>query len=659
MSGIAGIIHFDGKPIETGLIAKMTGAMAYRGPDGINHWVKGSVALGHCMLRTTPESIEEHQPLTNEDESLVLVMDGRVDNWEELRKDFRTRGVTLRSHADAELVLRAYELWGRDSLDHIDGDFAILIWDAHRQEAFAARDRMGSKPLNYQWYGKTLVFSSELHAILINDQVEQSVNEGMLAEFLAAEWYSRNETLWEGIMRLMPAHLMICGAAGPRTESYWEPDIWRTLPYTKDAEYIEHYRDLLIDSVRRLSRSHMPVAIEVSGGLDSSAIFCIAEHLRRAGRLIDSVADGYTLPFRDDQKANETSYVQAIVDYLDKPIREVPPSRVPLSWFSQRAHAYLDFPGFPNATMAESLLAEASSRGSRVILNGVGGDEWLAGSRLYYAEALGELRWAELFASCKRDIKEYGLTQTLRWVARYGLIPLLPHRGEALLRHLVRRCRGNRQGDVYWLAPSMREAIQRRRVTSHQMQYQDVRCIGQRQLLATLHDAYLGIAREQAERSYASFGMEPRRPLHTAELVQFAFSTPENLRLRGGRDKFIHAQALSRLMPRAIIERRTKAEFSGMFHGYLGEMRDFFFYSLPADRPNWVTPDGLRRLFNIYRSNSGSGWPQWILWSILGCDIFAAQATERRALSSTHKTEPIARTAAVMNSLSPNRERST
>ncbi len=87
MSGIAGIIHFDGKPVEPGLIEKMTRAMAHRGPDGINHWVKGSVALGQCMLRTTPESLEEHQPLTNEDESLVLVMDGRVDNWEELRKE--------------------------------------------------------------------------------------------------------------------------------------------------------------------------------------------------------------------------------------------------------------------------------------------------------------------------------------------------------------------------------------------------------------------------------------------------------------------------------------------------------------------------------------------------------------------------------------------
>jgi len=129
MSGIAGIICFDGAPVEVGLVEKMTASMPYRGPDGIYHWVKGSVALGQCMLYTTPESLEEIQPLTNEDESLVLVMDGRVDNWEELRKELLGRGVVLRNISDAELVMRSYETWGEDCLTHIDGDFALVICD--------------------------------------------------------------------------------------------------------------------------------------------------------------------------------------------------------------------------------------------------------------------------------------------------------------------------------------------------------------------------------------------------------------------------------------------------------------------------------------------------------------------------------------------------
>ena len=196
MSGIAGIIHFDGRPVEPGQVEAMTAAMHTRGPDGIHHWRRGNVALGQCMLRTTPESLEETQPLTNEDESLVLVMDGRVDNWEELRRELLGKGAKLRTRADAELVLRAYEVWGRDCLTHIDGDFALLIWNARQQEAFCARDRMGSKPFQYQWNGKTLVFSSELRPIIDSQLVPKSINQFVLAEYLAAEWYSRDETLW-------------------------------------------------------------------------------------------------------------------------------------------------------------------------------------------------------------------------------------------------------------------------------------------------------------------------------------------------------------------------------------------------------------------------------------------------------------------------------
>ena len=167
MSGIAGIINFDGKPVEPGQIEKMTSAMDHRGPDGINHWVNDSVALGQCMLQTTPESLEEHQPLANENESLVLVMDGRVDNWQELRVKLLGKGAILRDRSDAELVIRAYEIWGGECLQHIDGDFALVIWNTIKREVFCARDRMGNRPL-YCWRKEnTFVFSSDLSVDIV------------------------------------------------------------------------------------------------------------------------------------------------------------------------------------------------------------------------------------------------------------------------------------------------------------------------------------------------------------------------------------------------------------------------------------------------------------------------------------------------------------
>jgi len=620
MSGIVGIIRFDGAPVEPGLVEKMTAAMAYRGPDGINHWVKGSVALGQCMLRTTPESLEEIQPLTNEDQSLVLVMDGRVDNWEELRKELLARGAMLRNRADAELVLRAYETWGRDCLTHIDGDFALVIWDARRQEAFCARDRMGNKPFHYHWSGNTLVFASELHPILALPWVPQIPNEGMLAEFLAAEWYSRDETLWNGILRLVAAHRMTVGRRGPQTDQYWEPDLWAVPAYTKDEEYFEHYRELLTDSVRRLSRSHQPVAYEVSGGLDSSAVFCLAEHLRRAGRLPALGIRGYTMAFTDDSAANEIAYSRAVGEYLGFPIEEIAPSIPPLSWYEERAHMYREFPGYPNGTMYLDAMKHAASLGCRTVLTGQGGDAWARGSREYYAEEMAQRHWTALRDCFRIDSGVYGTQQAMAWFVRYGFYPLLPIALQHGLRQLVRRLRGTAIRDTYWLSPRMRQVIAARRERPRPWIGQRVRSISQRELLQNLYDTFTIQAMEFLDREGARAGLEIRHPFHTAAFVQFAFSTPARLRLRGDRTKYIHVQAMQGLMPPIILDRKTKAEFSVVFHMQMVRMKSLLTESIPRERTGWVEPMGTSMLFQAYVNTPQVGWPLWVLWSIFGSD---------------------------------------
>jgi len=573
------------------------------------------------MLHTTPESLEESQPLTNEDESLVLVMDCRVDNWEELRRDLLGRGAILRNRSDAELVLRAYELWGRECLQRIDGDFALVIWDIRRQVAFCARDRMGNKPFNYHWNGKTLVFASELHPILALPWVSQTLNEGVLAEFLAAEWYSRDETMWNGVMRLVAAHCMQVGNGGPGIERYWEPDLWAALPYRRDEEYFEHYRELFAESVRRLSRSHRAVACEVSGGLDSSAIFCMAEHLRQKGSLPAPGIDGYTLAFVGDSGANELVYARAVGDYLGVQIHEVPPSTLPLDWYVDRARVYQECPTFPNGSMLQALMQQASAQGSRVLLNGIGGDDWLVGSRMYYAEELSQANWSALFDNLRSDIAAFGSWRALRWFARYGAFPQLPTRFQEALLRLNRRMRGIEFRDVSWLSPGMRERIDQRRRRNGGRGVQQVRCEGQRELISTLFDnAVMDWGREDDERLGAGLGLEKRRPLDTAAFVQFAFSTPERLRLRSDRTKFIHVRALAGLMPQAILERKSKAEFSIVFDVHLDQMQELFTESLPQRRADWVTRGGMARLYASYLQNQKLGWPLWILWAIYGCD---------------------------------------
>ncbi|MBE0621755.1 MAG: hypothetical protein IH605_14270 [Burkholderiales bacterium] len=621
MSGIAGVIHFDGAPVEPGLVEAMTNAMAYRGPDGINHWARGSLALGQCMLHTTAESLEETQPLTNEDESLVLVIDGRADNWEELRRELLARGAVLRNRSDAELVLRAYETWGRKCVSRIEGDFALLIWDARRRVAFCARDRMGNKPFHYHWNGRTLAFASDLHPILALPWVEQVPNEGMLAEYLAGEWYSRDETLWRGILRLVAAHRMEVDVRGLRSEQYWEPDLCAAINYSTDQEYAEHYRELLFDSVRRLSRSHRPVAIEVSGGLDSSAVFCVAERLRRASRLPAPAVEGYTLAFSGDDGADELTCARAVGEYLGVPIHEVPSVSPPLSWYAQRARDYREFPGFPNASMSSGMRQQAAARGSRVALTGEGGDEWLDGSRAYYADELAQRHWAALYDCFSRDASAFGARQAVRWLVRDGCFALLPPRLQKGLRRLVRAMRGGSTRDAcYWLAPRLLEGISVRRGRSLAQNRRQTRNFGQRELFDVLCDAFTAKVTERGEREGAHYGVEVRDPLRNPRIVQFAFSTPARLRLSGDWTKAMHRQALREFMPAAVLERKSKAEFSNPFRAHLDRMQDTLTRRIPQERPDWVDQRGMARLFRVYQSNPQFGWPMWILWAIYACD---------------------------------------
>lgn len=627
MSGIAGIIDFDGAPIDPEPIEAMTSAMAHRGPDGIRHWRHGSVALGHCLLCTTAESEEERQPVASEDEGLVLVIDGRLDNWQELRRELSGRGAIFRGRSDAELVLRAYQVWGRDYLAHLEGDFALAIWDRPRQAAFCARDRMGRRPFNYHWDGKRLTFASELHAILGMPWVPRTLNEGMLAEYLGGEWYSREDTPWVGVQRLPPAHWLEVGGGRREARQYWRPDLHAPLVYARDEDYVEHYRHLLADAVRRTSRTHRPLACEVSGGLDSSAVFAVAADLQRRKELPAPDLAGFTLRFEGGGDADELEYARAVGAHVGLPVHEIAPTQQPLSWYAAWAHTYREFPGYPNGVMGWGIRQAAREHGARVLLVGGGGDEWLTGSRHSYTEELASGQWRRLCRSLMADLRDGGVRHAAQWLGHSCAVTLLPAPALRLIRARRRRRTEAAARRRSWLAPRLANVLRQRAGSSGLPSHAVARFprAGQAALYRTLYSADDLLAHESEERLAAGLGVELRLPLSTPAMVQFAFSTPERLRLSGHTTKMLHRRAMQGLLPAKVLERTSKADFMVTFRYHADELRGLLTVDRRQGLENWVRRPDLDAACDRYGDPTSDSVVEWKLWSLFGWSLLQSE----------------------------------
>ncbi len=617
LSGIAAIIRFDGGPVEPGGIEAMTAAMAYRGLDGISHWARGPVALGHCTMHATAESFDAAQPLTNEDESLILVLDGWLANWKELRSELLSRNVVLRNRSDAELVLRAYELWGDDCPKHIDGDFAFVIWDARKQEAFCARDHASMRPLHYHWDGKRLIVASDITGVLAAPGVERRPNRAVIAQYMADEWYSENETIWSGVMRALPASWMRFKSGSVQSGIYWAPPLEVSIRYKRDEDYFDHYRALFEDCVRRSSRSHAPLGCEVSGGLDSSAVFAMAHHLQSKGQLAAPSVKGYTLKFDEQNSAaDEVAYARAVAQHIGGEVAEIAPFFPDTTWFETRAQADQDMPPYPSSALMINIGAALVAGGSRVVLNGTGGDEWAWGSPLYYAEHLAAREWSGFYHSLRNDIACMGLRGATSRAWRYGIAPSLP-RPLLDLRLKLLAAKGQRPD---WLSAELQALLAESRAAVDTSAVFRIPARARRDMRSLLDNCFIGISRDIGARQCARSGFERRSPMYMRRFIEFAFATPERIKLRGKTPKYTHRKALSGLLPDLVTNRTTKADFSIAFTRQIDAMENLLVDVLPQNGAGYLDQNGVADLYNRYRASPGAGSQIWQLWGIFGCE---------------------------------------
>src|SRR5690349_6383726 len=277
MSGIAGIIAADRDPLMAENLSDMVAELRNRGPHGEETWIGDSIALGHTWLRTTDEMAVPAQPYTLDGRAYITA-DARIDGREELVAELRRAGENLSADVcDAALILHAYRTWGDGCVDHLLGDFAFAVWDCEKRLLFCARDRFGVRPFYYTRAGGTLAWCSSLHCLRRLPQVSGELNDAAIADFLLFGCnQDASTTAFRDVQRLPPAHTLTWAQGRLLIRHYWQIPHGKRIQYHCDAEYIDHFCELLQAAVAdrlRMSRA----SIWMSGGLDSSTVAATAK----------------------------------------------------------------------------------------------------------------------------------------------------------------------------------------------------------------------------------------------------------------------------------------------------------------------------------------------------------------------------------------------
>ncbi len=614
MSGIAGIWNFDGREIDRDVFDRVMLLMRPWGPDGTAAWMGGNVALGYGAFHTTPEAAAENQPLSDSTGRFRLVFDGRIDNREELRRDLSAKGVQPRDDTDAELVLCAYFLWKNDCAARLLGDFAFAIWDPKDRQLYCARDVLGCRPFYYHHDPSQFVFGSEVAQILEAPSIDTTPNEGLAAEFLAVEVTSRDETLYQGVRRLPPAHFLIVTADGLRCQRYWDIDLDRQIRFGNPQEYAERFFELFRDAVRCRMRSNGPIGAELSGGLDSSSVVGMAQHLFREGHAAAWGFETFSSVF-PGMKCDESAYIDDVVRMWNlRNNASVPQLEVEEFAREVRESRYLTAnPVSLAVAQREGLQHE---RGFRVILTGSGGDDWFSGADNPYPDMLGRFRLGVALSEFMHDVGDLGRNAAFRLLLRGAAQAFWPF--SRLLG-----ARDRRRNRWPWLTREFRA-----RTTL------DDRCDAiyagrtfpsnaQRNRFYALENGWLPLSWEMCSRASARQSVDQRHPLFDRRVIEFAFAVPEECHRRGGERKFLLRHAMKGLLPDSVLGRRTKAEFSHLIWEplrALGGPRLFERMRI-ADR-GWVNAGRLAEMcrngLSGYRSggNPGGAWAVWSAYAV-------------------------------------------
>ncbi len=536
MCGICGELRLDGTAPDLAAVTRMTDRLARRGPDHGGSFSDGPLALGHRRLAIIDLSEHANQPMVDSELGLVLVFNGTIYNYRELRRELAGQGYHFFSDGDSEVILKAYHAWGEGCVERLHGMFAFAIWRQHEQALFLARDRLGIKPLYYTVDGERFRFASNSQALLAAGGVDRSIDPIALHhQFTLHGVVPAPRTILKGIRKLAPGHCMTMDAGGDTKEwRYWSFPATRPETPMSDQEWLEAIHDALRQAVQKRNEvADVPVGVLLSGGLDSSLLVAL---LAEAG-----VSDlrTFSVGFEDhpDEKGSEFEYSDPVAERYGTRHRKYHVSNAEVLPRLPEAVAQMAEPMFGQDAVAFYLLGEQVSKEIKAVQSGQGADE-VFGGYFWYPRMMAETEGApvERFARhyFDRDHEEF-----LHLAAP-------AFRGDDFTSALIAELLAEPEAD------SFMDAVLRMDVTT-----------------LIVDDPV-----KRVDNMTMAWGLEARVPFLDHQLVELAARCPPEFKLREGGKYPLKAMARG-LLPDAVID-RPKGYFPMPALKYVrGEFLDF------------------------------------------------------------------------------------
>jgi len=557
MCGITGIYNFKTMaPAERWVIEDMNNAMLHRGPDGQGIFIDNEVGLGHRRLSIIDLSSAGSQPLCNEDESIWLTFNGEIYNYIELVPELQAKGHIFKSKTDSEVIIHAYEEWGIDCIHKFNGMFGFAIWDKNRKRLIIARDRLGVKPLYYTFNNDGIIFASEIKAILKHPSYKNPSSDNVaIYDYVNEGYLSGNRTLFKDIFKLVPGSFMIIENQEVKENVYWKLQPAPLDSEISENEFIEQFRELLIDSIKIRLRSDVPVGFQLSGGIDSSAIVSVAS------KMLNFDSNTFSIRFDESPKFDEGKFIEIVKNDSKTKHKELIPDLQTNFPEKLREIIYLlDEPADGPAVLSKFELNKfLKNNGITVALTGQGADEILGGYKRFIHEHIKDLKNP---AVLKQFLGNTNIDKLI--INGFDHSALVMNQFSDVMCKLFKYNSSNFKNSLF--SESVNSMINDNNFNQnfYRQMYPEVFQNGITNVSKKMHyetSFYLQSLLHADDRTSMGASMETRTPFVDYRLVELTSKIPGCLKLKNLSTKHILRESMKGILPEPIRTRKDKLGF--------------------------------------------------------------------------------------------------